>query len=41
MSKIQKRFRSFEIVLFHLSFDLAQDGELVEPFDIWILEFDI
>ncbi len=36
-------FEKFGILLkfgiWDLSFDLAQDGELVEPFGIWHLEF--
>jgi hypothetical protein len=30
-----------DIQIYDLPFDLAQGGELVEPFEIWCLEFVI
>ncbi len=34
-------FGIFVIWIWDLSFDLAQDGELAEPFGIWVLLFVI
>ena len=39
--KIPNLFGSLNIDIWDLPFDSAQGGELVEPFGIWCLEFEI